>query len=481
MTVVVVGTFMATPEYVASTMLRVVPPPLGSIDFLSYSPDRDARLINTYVEIATSGPVLEELTQRLRLDNPPQIEVEALADTELIQISVENRNPILAREAANTLAEILVAQSEELYAGDRETPRHILGEQLAQTEEELNRALEELESQIAQSPEDSERIAAARRSVELKQETYATLLRLYEQAQAREALFENTLYVVEPAVTPQAPARPRKGLNITLGFVVGLVGAMGLALLFEGLDTTLHTVEQIEGVTELPTLGEIPAAVGWQQETPLNGTSSSEEAFRRLRTNIFALGQDAPVQTLLVTSAGPGEGKSTIVAKLASAMAQSGRKVIAVDGDLRRPALHEILDLPNERGLSSILHQEATLDEAVQESTTTGIQVLTSGPLPPNPAELLGSPEMTTLLQRLTQEFDLVLLDTPALLPVIDAAVLAPIADGVVLVVELAQARQEAVRTACRQLASVKARPVGVVVNRAGQSHRHYYHSPDVP
>jgi capsular exopolysaccharide synthesis family protein len=405
--VTLIGTLMMTPQYEASTTLRVLTATSGSEDWVDYDVGYTNRLMNTYVEIATSRPVLGELVRRLGLNEPPQIEVEILPDTELMRITVEDPNPIVAREAANALAEILVAQSEELYTRKRT---------------------------------------------------------------------RGFISVVEPAVVPSAPSKPRKKINIALGFMVGLAGGVGLALLFENLDTTLYTVEQIKEVAELPTLGKIPTARRQRQIVFFNGDSPQGEAFRRLRTHIFTLDRDAPLQTLLVTSAEPKEGKSTIVANLALAIAQSGRKVIVVNGDLRRPTLHRIFDLSNEIGLSSILKQEATLDEAAQDSKIPGVQVLTSGPLPSNPAELLGSPQMTTLIEQLVQQFDMVVLDTPSLLAVTDAAVLAPAVDGVVLVVERAQARGEAVRAAHQQLVAVKARSIGVVVNRAEQDGSYYYY-----
>jgi succinoglycan biosynthesis transport protein ExoP len=406
-TVVVMGTLMMTPQYEASATLRVMTATGGSADWVNYEVMYTDRLMNTYVEIATSRPVLGELVRRLGLGKPPQIEVEILPDTELFQITVEDPNPIVAREAANALAEILVARSEELHTGKR---------------------------------------------------------------------VRDFVSVIEPAFAPSAPSKPPTKRNIALGFMVGLAGGIGLAFLFENLDTTLYTTEQIKEVAELSTLGKIPTARRQRQVTFFNGNSPQGEAFRRLRTHIFTLDQGMPLQTLLVTSAEPREGKSTIVANLALAIAQSGRKVIVVDGDLRRPTLHRIFDLSNEIGLSSILKQEATLDEAAQDSKIAGVQVLTSGPLPSNPAELLGSPQMTALIEQLAQQFDMVLLDTPSLLAVTDAAVLAPTVDGVVLVVGRAQAQREAVRAAHQQLVYVKARSIGVVVNRAEQDGSYYYY-----
>jgi len=302
------------------------------------------------------------------------------------------------------------------------------------------------------------------------------LLEQYEQARLREAMQANMLSIVEPAVAPRTPSKPRKELNIALGFVAGLVGGICLSFLFENLDTTLYATEQIREVTELPVIGKIPTAGRRQQVALFNGHSPQREAFRRLRTNIFTLDHDAPPRALLVTSAEPREGKSTIAANLALAIAQSGRNVIVVDGDLRKPTLHRAFDLSNEIGLSSVLKQEATLDQAVQDSRIPGVQVLTSGPLPPNPAELIDSPGMTGLIEQLARRCDMILLDAPSILAVTDAAVLASATDGVVLVVGRTQARREAVQAACRHLADVKARLIGVVVNRAEKGGGYYYH-----
>jgi non-specific protein-tyrosine kinase len=478
--ITIVGLLRVTPTYVASTTLRVLTATAGSVDWVDYDTRYAERLMNTYTKIAITGPVLEELVDRLGLDEPPEIEVDILANTELMRITVEDQDPTVAAQVANTLAEILIVQSEKLYSGGGSAAHEILGEQMTHIEGELRQARGEYESLIAQTPQDSERIAAVSRSIELKEETYATLLEQYEQVRAREAMRANMLSIVDPAVPPQSPSKPHRKLGVALGFVVGSVSGLGLALLLESLDTTLYATQQIQEVTDLPVLGRIPTVRRQWQMALFNGNPLQAEAFRRLRTAVFTLGRDVPLRTLLVTSAGPGEGKSTIVAHLAFSIAQAGRRTIVLDGDLRRPTLHKIFDLPNEQGLSSVLKQEATLDAAVQDSGIPGVRVLTSGPLPPNPAELLDSPQMTALVEQLAQQFDIVLLDTPALLAVTDAAVRAPTVDGVMLVVGRAQARREAVRAACQHLADVKARWVGVVVNRAEQDGTYYRYHMDV-
>jgi succinoglycan biosynthesis transport protein ExoP len=281
---------------------------------------------------------------------------------------------------------------------------------------------------------------------------------------------------LDAASPPESPVKPNVILNLALAAAFGLALGAGLAFLAEYLDTRLHTVEAIHEVTALSVLGRIPNAGRWQRNILLDGRLPQREAYRRLSINVEALAEEAPLQTLVVTSAAPREGKSTIVANLALAMAQPGRRLIAVDADMRRPTLHSIYQLPNRIGMSSILSQRATLEEAVQDGRTPGLWVLTTGPVPDNVDELLSSPQMVALIQELEQRFDTVLIDTPALLAVADAAVLAPMADGVLLVVGRAQVGKGEVRTTCRELANAGARSVGVVVNRVRQDHSHRYH-----
>jgi non-specific protein-tyrosine kinase len=478
-TVVVIGTLMMIPEYEASTTLRIATAVRGSVDRVDYDVQYAERLMNTHAGIATSRPVLDELVQRLDLDEPPNVEVHVPANSELMQITVYAQNPDVAAQAANALAEIVIAQSRDLYISARMAAQETLSQRLAQLEAELNQAWLERENLVSQSPDDSERIATATRLIALKERQYADLLAEYDQTVVRDSLHANTPVVFEPADTPLVPSKPNMKQNIALGVLMGLIGGIGLAFLFENLDTRLRTTEQITAAANLPAVGMIPVAGKQPEYTILNGDSPLGEAVRRLRTNIFAPNQEAPYKTLIITSAEPGEGKSTILASLAVALAQSGRQVIAVDSDLRRPTLHKMFHFSNHMGLSNVLKQKITLAKAVQHTTNPEVHVLTSGPSPSNPAELLSSPQMVALIEQLAQQFDIVLLDTPSLLAVADAAVLAPIVDGVLLVVGRVPARTETVQAARRQLEDVRAKSIGVVVNRVGQNANLYkYYSP---
>lgn len=475
------ATLLATPMYRASAILRVLAVTGGgSADWVTYDSRQIERLMNTYAELATSRLVYEELARRLEVAEVPSIQVEIRGETELIAITAEGPDPVVARDAANALAELLIDETRALYTGTGKTAQEILGEQLARAKSELDEAWTEYERLLAESPEDSDTIAAAGTVIDLKERTYAVLLEQYERNRVREAVLANTLSMVEPAIAPSGPSSPRKAMNLALGLVVGLVAGVALAFLFENLDTTLYSAEQIKGVTGLPLLGTVPTASKRKDESLFNGNSPQGEAFRHLRTRVFMHDHGSSLHTLLVTSAEPQEGKSTVVANLASAMAQAGRTVMVVDAHLRLPTVHKIFGLSNKVGLSSVLEGKASLEEAVQSAEIPGVHVLASGPVPANPAELISSAKMAALVAGLADQYDMVLLDTPSLLAVTDAAELTRAADGVVLVVERAQARRESVWAACQQLAHMDANPIGVVVNRVSQDgfYLYYQHMP---
>jgi succinoglycan biosynthesis transport protein ExoP len=246
-TIVVIGTVRATPVYVTSTTLRVATPTVGSVNWVDYDVWYAERLLNTYARIATSGPVLANVQRQLDLDEPPHVEAEVLVDTELMQITVSGANPVMVMEAANVLAEILIAHTKEQDTRDGKPIIDILDEQLTQLEDELTQARQEFDSLVVQNPGNSERIAAASGSIELREETYLRLLERYEQARVREVLQVNVLSVIEPAVIPQAPSKPRRELNIALGAMVGLGAGVGLAFLFHILNVALCTMSSKVG------------------------------------------------------------------------------------------------------------------------------------------------------------------------------------------------------------------------------------------
>jgi capsular exopolysaccharide synthesis family protein len=281
-----------------------------------------------------------------------------------------------------------------------------------------------------------------------------------------------------------APVAPRPARNLGLGFVLGLLLGIGAAVLREALDTTVKTVATLTDTTGVPVLSTVPHDPR-ARNAPLiiegSVRSTRAEALRQLRTNLRFVDVDRSTRSMVVTSACPGEGKSTTACNLAIVLAEAGKRVVLVDADLRRPRLAEYLDLEGAIGLTNVLAGQVEVRTALQHWGDSGVFVLASGSVPPNPSELLGSNNMADLLAALTAAFDVVIIDTPPLLPVTDAAVLASAVDGTLLVSRHGHTTVSQARQAADALRAVEARILGTVLNMA-PARRHqtysYYEEP---
>jgi succinoglycan biosynthesis transport protein ExoP len=471
--VVTFGTFVMKPVYSATTTMRIALATSGSVSYQDYM--YADRLINTYVDLATTTPVLDQLTQQLGLSTLPAINVKTVPNTELIQITVEDHQPQTAAIVANTLADILISQSLELYRGGGKSALEILGEQVSTMDLEVNQARTDYLNLLTKTPSDAAGIQSAKDKLDLDQQNYVSILDQYEQARLKESERANSISVVDPAAPPSKPSKPNKILYIGLGLVVGMVGGLGLAFLFENLDNTLYTTDQIQQVTNLSIIGKIPQLGKHISISSTDGNIAYFESFRRLRTNILSV--EFPAKTLVITSADPREGKSTIIANLAYIMSQSGRNVVVVDCDLRVPTQHKLFNIENNVGLSSVLEQKSTLARALKQSKFKGVHILTSGPIPANPAELIGSDQMDKVISQLANIFEYVFIDAPAALAVADTAILAQKVDAFVLVICRQRANSKAVESVQVQLNKVKARCIGVIVNRAEINGSQYYYN----
>jgi capsular exopolysaccharide synthesis family protein len=286
----------------------------------------------------------------------------------------------------------------------------------------------------------------------------------------------NTLAVIEPASLPRQPIGPNKPLTILLAGAIGFVLAASAAYLIEFMDDTLKTTKDITDIIDAPILGRIgdmpEDQPSWRYVTDAPRSPISD-SFRSLRTNIDFMNAAKPHKIILVSSANIGEGKSTIASNLASIYAQSDRKVILVDCDLRRPTLHSWLDKTNPKGLSDIFRERITLWEAITPTNDKNISLITSGPLPPNPTELLASPKMTEILSDLRDIADLIIIDGPPfILP--DASVLADKMDAVLLVIRPRQSRRTLVKGMYEQLKRIDTDVLGIVVNGASKTFGEY-------
>ena len=290
----------------------------------------------------------------------------------------------------------------------------------------------------------------------------------------------NNVRVLERAIVPGAPVRPKPVQNLLLGLAIGLATGIALAFAIEALDNTLKTQADVEQFLGVPVLGLVPiigAAAGGEAANVgdnvrerdlgvfLDPKSVAAECCRSIRTNILFMSPDRPSRTIVVTSPSPQEGKTTTAINLGVTMAEAGGRVLIVDTDMRRPRLHRSFGVPNQTGISTVIVAKATLEEAIKRTDVPNLDVLTCGPVPPNPSELLHTERFAAVLADCAKLYDRIILDSPPTSAVTDPAVLGNLADGVVLVIKAGETTRESAIHARRQLNSAKARLLGVVVN----------------
>jgi len=458
------------------------------------------QLATTYSDIAQREPVRQAAMDILGLTWLPEYNVRPVSNTQLMLISVEDTDPVRAMAVANELAFQLIQRSPTNSQENLER-QVFINEQLdelqikiQETQDDISDKQEELANMISarQIQDTQNQIAALETKLNTLQSNYANLISNTQQG----AL--NTLTVIEPASAPSEPVGPDIPMTVLTSSAIGFVLAAGAAYLLEYLDNTVKNPDEVKKLTDLPTLAGIAHIKGKEYPEKLitikHPRSPISEAYRSLRTNIqFSTIDHSSGITLLISSPNPTEGKSVTAANLAIVMAQAGHKVLVIDSDLRRPVQHRLFELSNRIGLTDILLElrEDQLKENVKPVLQWGLQktqveklyVLTSGSLPPNPSELLGSRKMKIVLGALTQHFDYVLLDSPPELIVTDAAVLSALCSGTILIVNAESTTRNALKQAVEQLRGLnsKVNLLGIVLNdlslkRDGYYYNYYYY-----
>jgi polysaccharide chain length determinant protein (PEP-CTERM system associated) len=352
-------------------------------------------------------------------------------------------------------------------------------------------------------PEKSLKLARLERSTKVGENIYLMLKEKYEEARIKEAGQIGNVRIIDKAVPPESPISPKRKLNVLLGAFLGLLLGGGMAVLLESLDSSLKSIEDVEALG-LPVLGHIPKIKETQKR---RGHTKSEpgtkgeafkvashllthsapkspisEAYRTLRTNIQFSNLDRPSQTILITSAGPGEGKSTTVANLAITFSQMGTRTVLLDTDFRRPILHSVFGVNKEPGLINHLAGKTPLDGIIRKTPMENLDLITCGVIPPNPSELLASGKMKEFVARLKDKYQIILFDTPPVIAVTDAVVLSLLLDGVVLVASAGQTSQQGLARAKTLLENVGAKVMGAVLNKIeaksayGSYHYYYYY-----
>jgi capsular exopolysaccharide synthesis family protein len=321
-----------------------------------------------------------------------------------------------------------------------------------------------------------------KRDADLDQQMYEVLLKKLKEADLSAGIADFDLRVLEPAKRPSASIEPRTARNLAVAVLLALCAAVAAAYLVDTLDRSVGSAEEVARVLGLSTLGTIwrfdvrPRTSSLVAEAPgaLEG-----EMFRALRTNLRFSHVDLPRRAVLVTSTGPEEGKSTVLANLAVSLAQSGRRTVVIDTDLRRPTLHRMFGFAKSRGLADYLAGDSSLDEALRPTHVPGLDALPCGTLPANPAELIESARLGDLVRLLRGQYEYVLLDSPPAGGLVDASLLAGLVDGVLLVVEPRRFDWRVLRSTVRQLERSGARLYGVVLNKSPRDDQtlgyHYY------
>jgi capsular exopolysaccharide synthesis family protein len=282
--------------------------------------------------------------------------------------------------------------------------------------------------------------------------------------------------VLDYAELPSSPTSPNPPLDYTLGLILGIVAGLGGAALLESLDRTVKSSAQGDALFAAPMLGVVPRRRGNMLVVRRDSDSAEAEPYKTLRTAVRFVTPDRPLRTLLITSAGAGEGKTTTAANLAVAIALSGERVIVLDADLRRARLASAFGLDHATGLTSLVLGTASINEALQ-TWDRGLQIMASGPLPPNPSEIVGSQLFNQLLQSLSELADFVIIDAPPVLPVTDAVAIAAQVDGVVLVTRHGKTLRSSAAEARRKLTGVGANVVGYVLNAVPARDAHSYYA----
>ncbi len=288
---------------------------------------------------------------------------------------------------------------------------------------------------------------------------------------------------VESAVKPEVPISPKPMQSTIMGLAIGFFIAAAVVFLIEFLDDTLKTPDEIKAVLDVPVIGFIgdlkPSSSNNHEPLGLfvarNPRSPVSEAFRSLRTNIEYSSVDKQVQTVLITSSGESEGKSTVAANLAVVEAQAGKKVVLVDTDMRRPKVHVQFNKPNRMGLTDLIAGKLSINEVLKPiEITDNLSIITCGTIPPNPAELLGSERMAQILKDLEEEFDFVIIDSPPMI-VSDAQILSTKVDGLIFVIIPGQTKIIAAKRPLEELERIGAKVLGVVANKIPKNRNYYY------
>jgi capsular exopolysaccharide synthesis family protein len=453
----------ATKQYSATAQLLVLS--TGSINLTTGAQAAITSTdVQTELQLVNSAPVQNEVLKQL--GRIPGISADQVGQTNVIAVTAVSPTPSLAAKIANAYASAFVNWSTATTISN-----------LAAAEKQLTGEISAIGKQISQLRSATSAQASALSSQQ------AVLKGQLAQLQVTGASASTGLQLVTPATVPTSPTSPKPVEETLLGLVAGLVVGIGAAFLRDSLDDTLANGAAVELVSGTPVLATVPMVPMLRKtgKRPLVSvtapTSQPAEAYRSLRTSLQFAGHDRPLRTFLVTSPRAGDGKTTTVVNLGAVFAQAGARVVLLSSDLRRPGLSEFIAPGEHADLSSVLTGEHSLDQAVTRVPgVEGLSAVVTRASAANPTELLAGQRMHGVIAELSERFDVVLIDSPPVLPVADAMILSSYVDAVLLVVSAGQTRRGELRRTAEKLAQAKASVVGAVLNKASAQEEYGYY-----
>jgi succinoglycan biosynthesis transport protein ExoP len=471
---------METPRYSATAEI-VFTPTAGALtatqNTVSFDPARD---VQTQIAVMTSDPVRKQVAAALHLPAAPPVAASAVLNTNAIEVTASSDDPVVAARVANGYANAYID-----FRKNQTINGSLDAEQAIQTRiTDLQHQIDALTTQINAAPPSS--LAAAQASLGPQRDALlaqqGVLKQQLDQSQLQSALANTGAQLRSPAAIPSSPSSPHPVTSGISALILGLFAGVCLAFLVDFIDDSVKSHEDAERAAfGLATLGMTPGVPGWKKKgdpmvVSLTAPASpAAEAYRGLRTALQFATLDHSLRVVQVTSPGASEGKTTTLANLAVAFGRSGARVCAVDCDLRRPRLNSFFGTANEVGLTSVANGELPLSRAIQETGAANVSILASGPPPLDPSELLASSRTAGILASLASQFDIVLVDSPPVLPVTDAAVLARRVDALIIVVDTGRTKRKALTRAMEILRQVDAPLLGLVVNRSNEESGYGY------
>ena len=465
----------------------------------------DAEVMRVEAETRYRQAVELERTPEMLDSIPEVLNNELVRQIKTMEVELQKKQSELSKKYGANHPQLVAIRNEQetLQARKAEEVKRVVnslfnGFKVAQAREQsLKASLNRQKGESFTLNEKAIDYSVLKREAESTKEMYDLVIKRFKETSMTENIRTGNIRVVDVAEIPRSPISPKKTQNMLLGLIVGLALGIGLAFFLEYLDNTVKTPDDIKERLKIPYLGPVPVLAmaatdnlggkpgnpGTRERKPeedlivINSPkSTASESYRGLRTSILFSAADAPPRTILVTSAAPFEGKTITSANIAVAMAQAGNKILLIDCDMRRPRMHRVFNVPRDRGLSNILAGTCGIDDAIIHTTIPGVDIIPSGPVPPNPSEMLGSQSMFKIIEILRGQYDRIIIDSPPITAVTDSVIISRWVDGVLLVVRVGETHREIIKNGIGLLQSANAHILGAILNGVDMGRDSYYY-----